>query len=98
MPTLGGTQGRRIPLVPRRRVGLDRNRLAWAAAFSAAVHIALIAAMIITFPNKPPQEAAAPQPGTVTRETILGARTDGANWLTTGRTYDEQRHSPLAQL
>ena len=42
--------------------------------------------------------AAAPQPGTVTREAILGARTDGANWLTTGRTYDEQRHSPLAQI
>jgi quinohemoprotein ethanol dehydrogenase len=37
-------------------------------------------------------------PGRVTREAILGARSDGADWLTTGRTYDEQRHSPLAQI
>jgi TonB family protein len=73
MPTLGRTQGRRIPLVPRRRMELARNRLAWAAAISAALHVALIAAMIITLPNKPPQEAAAPpsvevvfQPGTKT--------------------------------
>jgi TonB family protein len=81
MPTLGGTQGRRIPLMPRRRVALDRNRLAWAAAFSAAVHIALILAMIITFPNKPPQEAAAPpsiqvvfQPGAKTATAPAGKK------------------------
>jgi quinohemoprotein ethanol dehydrogenase len=37
-------------------------------------------------------------PGQVTREAIVGARTDGANWLSTGRTYDEQRHSPLTQI
>src|SRR5436853_2269000 len=36
--------------------------------------------------------------GRVTREAIVGARADGANWLTTGRTYDEQRHSPLALI
>jgi TonB family protein len=60
MPTLGRIQGRRIPLAPRRRIILARNRLAWAAAISGALHIALIAAMIITFPSKPPQEAAAP--------------------------------------
>ena len=33
--------------------------------------------------------------GAVNRERIIAAGTDGANWLTTGRTYDEQRHSPL---
>jgi TonB family protein len=73
MPTLRPSQGRRVPLAPRRRVVLARNRLGRAAAFSAAVHIALIVAMIITFPNKAPQEAAAPpavevvfQPGTKT--------------------------------
>jgi alcohol dehydrogenase (cytochrome c)/quinohemoprotein ethanol dehydrogenase len=37
-------------------------------------------------------------PGRVTREAIVGAQGDGANWLTTGRTYDEQRHSPLGQI
>jgi quinohemoprotein ethanol dehydrogenase len=44
-----------------------------------------------------PQPSTAPSGG-VTRERIIGARTDGANWLTTGRTYDEQRHSPLNQI
>jgi protein TonB len=58
MPTLGRTQGRRLPLAPRRRAGQMPNRLAWAGAFSAALHIAAIAALIITFPNKPPPEAA----------------------------------------
>jgi TonB family protein len=51
---------RRSPLVPRRRVELARNSLAWAAAISAALHIAAIVALIITFPNKPPPEAAPP--------------------------------------
>ena len=81
MPTLGRTQGRRIPLAPRRRVALDRNRLAWAAAFSGAVHIAVIVAMIITFPNKAPQEAAAPpsvevvfQPGAKTATAPAGKK------------------------
>jgi periplasmic protein TonB len=52
--------GRRTPMVPRRRTALARNRLELAAAVSAAIHILLIAALIITFPNKKPQEAAAP--------------------------------------
>jgi periplasmic protein TonB len=50
--------GRRIPMVPRRRAALARNRLEIAAAVSAAIHIMLIAALIITFPNRKPQEAA----------------------------------------
>ena len=36
--------------------------------------------------------------GAVNRERIIAAGTDGANWLTTGRTYDEQRHSPLEAI
>jgi protein TonB len=78
MPTLGRTQGRRIPLVPRRRASLARNRLAWAAAISAAVHIAVIAAMIITFPNKPPQEAAASPSVQVVFQPNPGAKTAAA--------------------
>jgi len=39
-----------------------------------------------------------PPRGRVTREAIIEARSQGADWLTTGRTYDEQRHSPLAQV
>src|SRR5688572_18684101 len=45
--------------------------------------------------REPPE--AAPR-GAVTAERIVAARSDGADWLTTGRTYDEQRHSPLNQI
>ena len=45
--------------------------------------------------NGEPQDAAA-----VLREAgdLLGAAGDVSSWLTHGRTYDEQRHSPLAQI
>jgi protein TonB len=81
MPTLGQTQGRRIPLAPRRRVILVRRRLGRAAGVSVALHAALLAAMIITFPNRTPQEAAAPpsvevvfQPGAKTAATPVAKK------------------------
>jgi PQQ-dependent dehydrogenase (methanol/ethanol family) len=36
--------------------------------------------------------------GNVTKERITRADKDGDNWLTHGRTYDEQRYSPLTQV
>ena len=36
--------------------------------------------------------------GMVTKERLTNADKDTANWLTHGRTYDEQRYSPLAQI
>ncbi len=36
--------------------------------------------------------------GVVTRERLLAADADAANWLTHGRTYDEQRFSPLDEI
>jgi periplasmic protein TonB len=56
MPTLTPNKGRRVPLVPPRRVQRARNALAWAGGVSAALHIMIIAALIIQFPDKP-QEA-----------------------------------------
>lgn len=37
-------------------------------------------------------------PGAVNAERIRGAASDTDNWLTYGRTYDEQRHSPLDKI
>lgn len=36
--------------------------------------------------------------GAVSEARLLSAGADSGNWLTTGRTYDEQRHSPLTQI
>ncbi|WP_459696881.1 energy transducer TonB [Acidisoma sp. C75] len=50
----------RVPMVRRRRHSPAANRLAIAATISAALHAMAIAALIITFPNKTPPEAASP--------------------------------------
>jgi quinohemoprotein ethanol dehydrogenase len=34
----------------------------------------------------------------VNTERLVNANADGANWMSYGRTYDEQRHSPLTQI
>ncbi len=43
-------------------------------------------------------DAAMPAVSSVTRERLIGADQDSANWLSHGRTYDEQRFSPLADI
>jgi quinohemoprotein ethanol dehydrogenase len=40
----------------------------------------------------------APAPAAVDAARLLAAHSDEANWLTYGRTYDEQRFSPLKQI
>lgn len=46
------------------------------------------------------QEQAAPEPSItpVTADRIIHADNEPGNWLSTGRTYDEQRFSPLQQI
>jgi quinohemoprotein ethanol dehydrogenase len=39
-----------------------------------------------------------PSPANVDDARLLAAGSDNANWMTTGRTYDEQRFSPLAKV
>jgi quinohemoprotein ethanol dehydrogenase len=58
-------------------------------AATAAVLLTALAAM-------PPAPAAGPRP--VDSKALLGAADDRADWLTHGRTYDEQRFSPLEQI
>ncbi|TDI62784.1 MAG: hypothetical protein E2O92_00430, partial [Alphaproteobacteria bacterium] len=48
-----------------------------------------------------PAEDVAPNSPTaaaVDAERLTQAASDGANWMSYGRTYDEQRHSPLTQV
>jgi quinohemoprotein ethanol dehydrogenase len=42
--------------------------------------------------------ASAPRPGAVDASRLVSANQDADNWLTYGRTYDEQRFSPLQQI
>jgi quinohemoprotein ethanol dehydrogenase len=44
------------------------------------------------------QEATAPTPARVDATRLTAADKDADNWLSHGRTYDEQRFSPLAQI
>ena len=44
--------------------------------------------------EKSPSKAAAQ----VDAARLTAAAKDGANWMSTGRTYDEQRHSPLDKI
>ena len=39
-----------------------------------------------------------PEEGTITAARLLAADADGANWITHGRTYSEQRFSPLSAI
>jgi PQQ-dependent dehydrogenase (methanol/ethanol family) len=43
-------------------------------------------------------ESSARTAGAVTAERLLAADTEPGQWLSTGRTYDEQRFSPLAEI
>ncbi len=63
-----------------------------------------------TATDDPAKQARAPIPGeamlqavraatvTINDDRVVAADTEPANWLTHGRTYDEQRHSPLAEI
>ena len=57
----------------------------------------LAAAALLSAPLPMPVAHAAAA-GTVDRQALLSAADNRAEWLTHGRTYDEQRFSPLAQI
>jgi quinohemoprotein ethanol dehydrogenase len=44
------------------------------------------------------QQSSAVKPGSVTAARIVNANSDPGNWMTHGRTYDEQRFSPLNEI
>jgi quinohemoprotein ethanol dehydrogenase len=49
-------------------------------------------------PQSPTTPSGEPQAAAVDDARLKQAATDEGNWLTHGRTYDEQRYSPLKQL
>ena len=60
--------------------------------------VALVLAAAAAACSQPSGTSSAAPGGGVTKERLLAARGNGDNRLTTGRTYDEQRHSPLTQI
>lgn len=56
---------------------------------------AAIATLALAGCSPPSDEGAG---GAVTQTRLIEAASNGDGWLTTGRTYDEQRHSPLTQI
>ena len=59
--------------------------------------LAALAAVACHPPANAPS-APGPRVAAVDSARLVAAGSDAANWLTHGRTYDEQRHSPLAQV
>ena len=64
--------------------------------------LAILAAACGRVDNAPTAEATTestdPAVTAVTRERLVAADQEQPNWLTHGRTYDEQRFSPLAEI
>jgi protein TonB len=75
MPTLTPHAGRRVPLVPSRRVQRARNALAWAGGISLGLHLLILVALIVQFPETPPKEA----PATPSVDVVFEAGTKKAN-------------------
>ncbi len=59
------------------------------------LHVMLAGTLALALPLAACTMAANAEPGIGSQQIIAA---DGANWLSYGRTYDEQRHSPLAQI
>src|SRR6516165_8900101 len=57
-----------------------------------------VAAVALLSPGVPILAADAAAAGAVDRKALLAAADDRSDWLTYGRTYDEQRFSPLDQV
>jgi len=68
---------------------MNRSRLV-AAGVAAAVTLLIAACGKSPSPDSAPKAAAQ-----VDDARLAAAAQDGKNWMATGRTYDEQRHSPL---
>jgi alcohol dehydrogenase (cytochrome c)/quinohemoprotein ethanol dehydrogenase len=67
---------------------------------SVGASVATLALLLAACAKSPPPATSAPlQPAAqVDAARLTAAAQDGSNWLTTGRTYDEQRFSPLTQV
>ena len=90
------------PCIGIRRPGPSSRRFASRFAVKVAVGIALgIACLCGTSAAAQPAESPEPEPTArrpVDAQRIRAADREPANWLAHGRTHDEQRYSPLAQI
>jgi alcohol dehydrogenase (cytochrome c)/quinohemoprotein ethanol dehydrogenase len=84
------------------RGDLSKRALPQAGVLALAAVLALPAALLgACSPQHAPGTSAsttAPAPAAVDASRLTAADADNANWLTYGRTYDEQRFSPLKQI
>ncbi|HTV80865.1 MAG TPA: PQQ-dependent dehydrogenase, methanol/ethanol family [Steroidobacteraceae bacterium] len=74
---------------------MRRSAFAWACLLLAAGCSRHDAGTSV---QAPPAPVAAAKPMPVDAARLLAASSDGDDWLTYGRTYDEQRFSPLTQI
>ena len=92
---------RLLVLVPRRRSAaavLPRRRFA-AARFSRFCRVPSLALLLAACGQTPtPLTPPPPRVADVDEARLTGADKDTFNWLSHGRTYDEQRYSPLNQI
>jgi PQQ-dependent dehydrogenase (methanol/ethanol family) len=72
---------------------MERSRI-----LAAATILALLASMSACQPKSSPPASTPPKAAQVDAARLEGAAQDSANWMSTGRTYDEQRHSPLKAI
>jgi quinohemoprotein ethanol dehydrogenase len=92
----------KLPLPNGERVTLVVNRRAQRSPVLLYGTLALIAAC--SGPGVPHSAAPAPPPwrarayAAVSSERLLAADSDASQWMTYGRTYSEQRYSPLAEI
>jgi quinohemoprotein ethanol dehydrogenase len=82
------------PLRPAARAGARRGRFSGSSRSALAVGVALLVLGAAVQSSGAPPGA----PPEVDAKRIAGADRDPGNWLTHGRTYDEQRFSPLTQI
>jgi quinohemoprotein ethanol dehydrogenase len=70
------------------------------ASRSSVAEVLLFSMVLAACSQTPPVAAPTPQPAVADVDAIRldGADKDASNWLTHGRTYDEQRFSPLKQI
>jgi quinohemoprotein ethanol dehydrogenase len=58
----------------------------------------MLTGLLLTVNAMPPQPGSGSPPGTRVDDTALGNEAGGEHWLAYGRTYSEQRFSPLTQI
>ena len=62
------------------------------------VGVLMVMSALVACTQKAAEEPKSEIPAAVTKERILNADGEPGNWMSHGRTYSEQRYSPLSQV